>query len=74
MSAQTGWRSAALFFAVIGAVTSLLLFRLKWVPRADFDILGVAWLIMNAAPLGVIVIVTFCFGAATYFWIRSFLA
>lgn len=72
MDVKRTWRGAALFFAAVGAVISLLLFDLKWVPRADFDILGIGWLFMNIVPLGIIAVVILCFGAAVYFWIRSF--
>ena len=72
MDVRRTWRGAALFFAAAGAVISLLLLDIKWVPRADFDILGIAWLFMNVVPLGIIAIVILCFSAALYFWVRSF--
>jgi hypothetical protein len=55
-------------------IAGIFLLRIRWAPRADFDILGFGWLIQNAAPISAIVIVVFCVAAALYCWGRGYLA
>jgi len=55
-------------------IAGILLLRIRWAPRADFDIVGFAWLLQNAAPLSIVVFLLFCVVATLYCWGRGFLA
>ena len=60
--------------AAIAVIAGILLLRIRWAPRADFDIVGFAWLLQNAAPLSIVVFLLFCVAATLYCWGRGFLA
>jgi hypothetical protein len=45
--------------------------RLRWQPRADFDIIGFLWLVQNILPLTLVVLTLFIGGAAIHYWLRS---
>jgi hypothetical protein len=55
-------------------IAGILLLRIRWVPRADFDVVGFLWLIQNAAPLSTMVFLLFCVAAALYCWVRGYWA
>jgi hypothetical protein len=42
-------------FAAVAVIAGILLLRIRWAPRADFDVVGLLWLMQNAAPISAVV-------------------
>lgn len=46
------WKVGCLgVMGLIGIGLGIMVTRLKWIPRPDFDVLGIAWLFMNLPNL-----------------------
>jgi hypothetical protein len=63
--AHLGWRIPAAVMVLASAAAVVTLVRWPWQPRADFDVLGVLWVLQNGpgvalvAMFGVIAVVNF---------------
>jgi hypothetical protein len=65
------WRVSAWGFAVVGVAGGIVFLRLPWVERFDFDILGFAWVFLNAPKLGAFVVMVLGFLFAAILSLRS---
>ena len=50
-----------------GLVASL---RLRWEKQADFDVIGILFLLTNLAPITVVVLTVLCFCVAVGCWLK----
>jgi uncharacterized YccA/Bax inhibitor family protein len=69
------WRAAAFFFSILAVIFGVVALRMKWGhAHADFDVLGVIWLMQNAGQIAILVLFLICAIAALVFWIRYLLS
>jgi hypothetical protein len=69
------WRAAALFFTTLAVIFGVVSLRMKWGhAQAEFDVLGVMWLMQNVGQIGILVLFLTCALGALYFWIRYLLS
>jgi hypothetical protein len=69
------WRAAALFFTTLAVIFGGVSLRMKWGhAHADFDVLGVMWLMQNVGQIGILLLFLTCALGALYFWIRYLLS
>ena len=75
MQLWRAWRAAALFSTTLAVIFGLVSLRMKWgSAHADFDVLGVLWLMQNVGQIGVLLLFLTCGLGALYFWIRYLLS
>lgn len=74
MSPRRLWTAAAWIFTVATAAVACVLPFLRWVPQFGIDVLGVAWLLTNAANLFMWTLVISLLVVALYCWFRILLA
>jgi len=65
------WKVSAWGFAIIGVAGGIGFLRLPWVEGFDFDILGFAWVFLNAPKLGAFVVMVLGFLFAAILLLRS---
>jgi len=69
------WRSAALFFTTLAVIFGIVSLRMRWGhAHADFDVLGVMWLMENVGQVGILLLFLTSGLGALYFWIRYLLS
>ena len=69
------WRGAALFFTTLAVIFGVVSLRMRWGhAHADFDVLGVMWLMQNVGQVGVLVLFLTSGRGALYFWVRYLLS
>lgn len=69
--AQKVFRFGAIACGVLALLPGYWALRLRWVPAADFDVIGFLWLFQNLPRLMAVLLAGLGFGAALYFAVRS---
>jgi hypothetical protein len=68
------WTAGAIVFATMAVLAAIFFFATDWIPTADFDILGFAWMFLNAPRLGAFVIMILCSAMSGYLVLRAWLS
>jgi hypothetical protein len=69
------WRGAALFFTTLAGIFGVVSLRMRWGhTHADFDVLGVMWVMENVGQVGVLLLFLTSGLGALYFWVRYLLS
>lgn len=61
----------ALTSSVPAVALVVYLATLEWIPRLPFDVLGIAWLLMNLPLLAGWVVAALLIGVAVYCWLMA---
>ena len=69
------WRAGAILFTILAVVFGVVALRLRWAStHADFDVLGVLWVLQNVGPISVFLLFLTSALGAFYFWVRYLLS
>jgi hypothetical protein len=66
------FRFAAVAFTTFALVTGYYAIRLRWEPSADFDVIGILFVLQNLPRLTAVFLTGGFTVAAVYYWVRSF--
>ena len=69
--AGTLFRMAAAAFTLFAVVTGYYAFRMHWEPAADFDVIGILFVLQNLPRLTAVLLTGGFVVAAVYYWVRS---
>lgn len=70
MDLSAVWRGMAWLFTVLALACAAGIPWLRFQPRVDFDVIGVLWILQNAAPLFVCVLALVLAVAAAAAWLQ----
>ena len=70
-AARGVYRFASVAFTLFALVTGYYALRMHWEPPADFDVIGILFVLQNLPRLTAVILTGGFLVGAVYYWVRS---